>query len=536
MPKIQFKRGQEANLPVLAEGEPGFTTDSEKLFIGSAVGNVEVAKKEHVDEVQTDLQGQIDSHTDQISQTNSRFDDLQKVDANAEVLAARGTYALLKDRFAANESSLAQNVQQIEDFAVSIDIFPIQIPEVDDTARIQRTIDYVSSAYNYGTIYFPKGLYTCSGQLTLKKGVNLKGTGFQSFSEINFESRSCAMIKYTGGNTLFAFDASAVYNNTIEGIAFHGNNTALSMINITNPNGILTIKENYFVYCKKGIIVDDTVSHLISHNHFKKCETGVDLTVRGNGCQVVYNLFDDCTKYGIEVSANGAIILGNSIDHGCYGSSAILVKTNFGGSNKNIIALNRIELTRTAAEAIQYGITIMDGALNTMCIGNAIYTQVDTVDVITYHYNDLSKKAQIYDSDFSTMQGMSRVFTGNAAVDTNSEWIGSPTTGDFNILTRSKQAFIADTNNNDPAGTVQFAFKTGAISYGSAQEILLLYKSKITQFGHSISYGSAPPTTGTYVNGDIVYNTAPLPGGYVGWVCTNTGAPGTWKGFGLIQV
>lgn len=46
---------------------------------------------------------------------------------------------------------------------------------------------------------------------------------------------------------------------------------------------------------------------------------------------------------------------------------------------------------------------------------------------------------------------------------------------------------------------------------------------------------SAPPTTGTYERGDIVYNTNPTAGGYLGWICTAAGTPGTWKGFGLIE-
>lgn len=46
---------------------------------------------------------------------------------------------------------------------------------------------------------------------------------------------------------------------------------------------------------------------------------------------------------------------------------------------------------------------------------------------------------------------------------------------------------------------------------------------------------SAAPTTGTWLAGDKVYNSAPAAGGYTGWICTMAGAPGTWKGFGLIQ-
>lgn len=49
-------------------------------------------------------------------------------------------------------------------------------------------------------------------------------------------------------------------------------------------------------------------------------------------------------------------------------------------------------------------------------------------------------------------------------------------------------------------------------------------------------YGSgAPPTQGTWKRGDIVWNQFPSANGYVGWVCTIAGTPGTWKGFGVIQ-
>jgi len=46
---------------------------------------------------------------------------------------------------------------------------------------------------------------------------------------------------------------------------------------------------------------------------------------------------------------------------------------------------------------------------------------------------------------------------------------------------------------------------------------------------------SAAPTTGTWVVGDIVYNDTPAAGGFIGWVCTTAGTPGTWKTFGAIS-
>ena len=48
-------------------------------------------------------------------------------------------------------------------------------------------------------------------------------------------------------------------------------------------------------------------------------------------------------------------------------------------------------------------------------------------------------------------------------------------------------------------------------------------------------WAAAAPTTGNWVVGDIAYNTAPAAGGFLGWVCTTAGAPGTWKTFGAIS-
>lgn len=45
----------------------------------------------------------------------------------------------------------------------------------------------------------------------------------------------------------------------------------------------------------------------------------------------------------------------------------------------------------------------------------------------------------------------------------------------------------------------------------------------------------AVPTTGTYEIGDYFKSAKPEAGGYIGYVCTTGGTPGTWKGFGSIS-
>lgn len=43
------------------------------------------------------------------------------------------------------------------------------------------------------------------------------------------------------------------------------------------------------------------------------------------------------------------------------------------------------------------------------------------------------------------------------------------------------------------------------------------------------SSASAPPTTGSWPRGAIVWNTAPSASGPPGWMCVAAGTPGTWK-------
>jgi len=57
-------------------------------------------------------------------------------------------------------------------------------------------------------------------------------------------------------------------------------------------------------------------------------------------------------------------------------------------------------------------------------------------------------------------------------------------------------------------------------------------------YGGGMKYrgeAAAAPSTGTWLQGDIIYNLQPIAGGYLGWVCVTGGSPGTWKNFGAIQ-
>lgn len=48
-------------------------------------------------------------------------------------------------------------------------------------------------------------------------------------------------------------------------------------------------------------------------------------------------------------------------------------------------------------------------------------------------------------------------------------------------------------------------------------------------------WGTAPPSIGAFNVSDKVWNLETTSGGFIGWVCTTAGSPGTWKTFGAVS-
>lgn len=64
--------------------------------------------------------------------------------------------------------------------------------------------------------------------------------------------------------------------------------------------------------------------------------------------------------------------------------------------------------------------------------------------------------------------------------------------------------------------------------------VVNLYETDNGIPGQRIASGTAAPVAGTWGQGDIVVNASPGAGTNIGWVCTVSGTPGTWKSYGAI--
>jgi hypothetical protein len=120
------------------------------------------------------------------------------------------------------------------------------------------------------------------------------------------------------------------------------------------------------------------------------------------------------------------------------------------------------------------------------------------------------------DYGFYFRRWSSALITGNSAVN-----VGGLSRGFYpqDIATTAKL-----TANSTTASTPLFGG-------GTAQTVV---QDVGNSWNPKVQYGTTVPVTGTWLQGDIVYNLSPTANGNIGWVCVTAGSPGTWKTFGDI--
>lgn len=119
--------------------------------------------------------------------------------------------------------------------------------------------------------------------------------------------------------------------------------------------------------------------------------------------------------------------------------------------------------------------------------------------------------------------------------------LGSWTSDNLVLITDDTARLTVHSNGNIELGHSTNAIKTtihGKLGVGVNNldsDVSISTVGPIKVEGKKIGTGDEIPTSGTYIQGDIVYNNNPVPTGYVGWVCIRSGTPGEWKPFGQIS-
>ena len=113
--------------------------------------------------------------------------------------------------------------------------------------------------------------------------------------------------------------------------------------------------------------------------------------------------------------------------------------------------------------------------------------------------------------------------------------LGTWTTSDLDLITDDTVRIKIERN-----GTVTVKEKLiveqqvgiGVKNFGTDADLTVA--GAIRFQGRKFDSSDTIPSSGTYLKGDIVWNSNPQPTGYVGWVCVREGTPGEWKPFGQI--
>jgi len=108
--------------------------------------------------------------------------------------------------------------------------------------------------------------------------------------------------------------------------------------------------------------------------------------------------------------------------------------------------------------------------------------------------------------------------------------VGAWTTSKMSLITDNKERIVIKQH-----GGVEIKGKLGVnVSY-PGEDVDLEVSGDIRFNAKKLSVGAEVPTEGNYNKGDIIYNTDPTAGGWIGWVCVESGNPGNWKKFGAIE-
>lgn len=291
-----------------------------------------------------------------------------------------------------------------------------------------------------------------------------------------------------GGNTVDNYEApgSQVIGNTIDGC-----------------NGIGILGNNAFVY---GVIANNTLYH---------CDGGGIYLTHDAGLHIVKN----------------NIVANNTVTDCCLAGNPNVSGIHVAGEGGNLITGNRVEDTGSGTYVLQYGVSLLSNdniVQNNYLNGTNHDLLVNTgVTGNKLGENTMANNKVQWLASLNT-QEIRRTYGGAAGEYVEFSQVYSNI---YPLWLRYADGKMEWGNNTWPLDTNL---------YRSAANQLKTDDEFVTVVGFAVGTqkirnAASIPVAGTWAQGDIVYHTAPSASGFIGWVCTAAGTPGTWKTFGAIS-
>ena len=397
----------------------------------------------------------------------------------------------------------------------------------NDTAAIQAAIDYVHGLPNGGQVWF-NGTFAISDTLTIGSNVHLCGV---------------ATIKQTTNNKPIIKVNKDTFNNrwSITGLTLEYATQQTS--SDTDARALVLCETNKFSY----LFTVENVSILKGYK-------GIDAPEE-TGSFAFLAIFNNvninqCVDWGFDwrnatLGASTFLVLNNVWVNNTDGAE-IAGSKGFRIRRCDSLSINSIAVDHIQSQPVQIdscvgniGVISIESCDRSASSGGVFLCEVNGGSINFGEVNLIANNTTISGSAYAAcfrVTDSAWVDVGvlrdnaNTVVDTSSDafYTISPTT-DITAYVK-EYIYVAAGSNPVPNGSLA--------EFSQPYRIRLFDNNVRTDVrgGKTHIFDTAAPVSGTWAVGDIVWNTAPTAGGFIGWTCTTAGTPGTWKTFGAVSV
>ena len=207
------------------------------------------------------------------------------------------------------------------------------------------------------------------------------------------------------------------------------------------------------------------------------------------------------------------------------------------GKNLSINNINIINETEIGASVVKSNLREV-GRLKGLIVDGRF--SVNNYLIYDHNSDRLGLGTDSPNAAFSIVDDAVEIVLG--AVDYNKAAIGTYNSTDVNIITDNTTRITVGADGNIQLGSITNGDAKirvhGSLGIGvnTIDARAKLHVNGAVKFNDNLHLkGVEQPAAGNYTVGDIVWNSNPLPGKFIGWVCTKAGNPGIWSGFGEIK-
>jgi len=382
----------------------------------------------------------------------------------------------------------------------------------DDTAAIQAAINFCTNLSNRRqTLYFPAAnaaaTYKITAPLTISGRLTIVGDG--EFTTTIFA------VGLTAGQFILDFDnlaAANVYFGGLQNITIRSNDAA--------PNGIRLKNTSYWTL--KNVQLYDL-------------DVGIYIT----GTQCFSNFFEQVTHYqisGQSVEFDDFTGGGQYQFLGCTftGNDGLFVTST---AATDSLALYNCNFEQCIATDITINGTVQ-GLSISACRSEGLNGTVSfLIDPASGKFvRGISISSCFWASDSGNAYPVQIGGSGGdiKGFNISGNYAGYIGLLGFVNLNGAGEAGVISANycSETPTAKIVTVPREGVVAFSNYNP-----SGAMTNYENLVVLGraAAAPTTGTYAVGSIIYNSAPASAGFVGFVCTVAGTPGTWRTFGLIS-